>query len=334
MTHRPEPLERLVFPTQKLMEEHPPVIRNRNKRIVLEMAFPEGSTSGGELTYTRWAAMPLPPTADPGAALELVEARQGAYDYASEPAIPGAVHWHVNFADRRLFVAYSGALFAQDEMQVAEHPALGSLREALLAGGHPAVTIEDGRPTPVIIKGVERRCRIATDRNLKAGRPRGLYGNAFGQASENVVRQAIIPIDPPTVTNLIAMAAPDGGEGPYEARDLEYVLDTAFTGFRAAVLESTGEDGHEPPVVVHTGYWGCGVFGGNRIVMATLQALSAQMAGVHRMVLHTFDDAGAAAWEEARGVLQELAETGPTGVPTLVDRILARGFHWGVSNGN
>ena len=334
MSPRPEPLDRLVFPTRKLMEEHPPVIRNRNKRIVLEVAFPEDSTSAGELVYTRWAAMPLPEASDPGAAVELVEAREGAYDYALEPTIAGAVHWHVNFADPRLFVAYSGALFAQDEMQVAEHPALGSLKEALVAGGHPALTVEDGRPTPIIIKGVERRCRIATDRDLAAGRPRGLYGNAFGQASEEVVRRSVSPIDPPTVTNLIAMAAPDGGAGPYEARDLEYVLDTAFTGFRAAVLESAGEGGETPPVVVHTGYWGCGAFGGNRIVMATLQALAAQMAGVDRLVLHTFSADGDAAWDEAKTLLTDLAAVGSTAVTDLVDEIVARGFHWGISNGN
>jgi hypothetical protein len=334
MTHGMEPLERLVFPTQKLVEEHPPVIRNRNKRIVLEIASPEGSTSGGDLAYSRWPVLPLPEGADPGAAAALVEPREGAYDYAQEPTIPGAVHWHVNFADPRLFVAYSGALFAQDEMQVAEHPALGSLKEALVAGGYPALTVEDGRPTPVLIKGVERRCRILTDRNLAEGRPRGLYGNAFGQASEEVVRRSVLPIVPPTITNIIAMAAPSGGVGPYQARDLHYVLDTAFTGFRAAVMESGGEGGSESPAVVHTGYWGCGAFGGDRVVMAALQALSGQMAGVHRLVLHTFDGAGAKAWEEAARLLEELAGEGPATLPELVDRILAREFHWGVSNGN
>lgn len=334
MNQRPKPLERLVFSTRTLMEEHPPVIRNRNKRMVLELAFPEGSVSGGELAYTRWAAMSLPKTADPGAAAALVEPRDGAYDYAPEPVVSGAVHWHVNFADPRLFVAYSGALFAQDEMQVAEHPALGSLKEALVAGGYPALTVEEGRPTPVLVKGVERRCRILTDRDVAAGRPRGLYGNAFGQASEDVVRRSVLPIDPPTITNIIAMAAPSGGVGPYQSRDLRYVLDTAFTGFRAAVLESAGEDAKARPAVVHTGHWGCGAFGGNRVVMAALQALSAQMAGVHRLVFHTFNAAGAEAWKEARGLLDELAENGPSPLSELVDSILARGFHWGVSNGN
>ncbi len=55
------------------------------------------------------------------------------YDYARAAGVEGAVEWHVNFADPRLFTAYGLGLFAQDEMQVAEHPALGALREALHA---------------------------------------------------------------------------------------------------------------------------------------------------------------------------------------------------------
>jgi len=328
-----EPLERLVFPTQKLMEEHPPVLWNRNKRIVFEVACPPESISAGELTYTRWSAMALPGAVDLRSAVERVEAREGPYDYALETTPLDAVHWHVNFADPRLFVAYRGALFAQDEMQVAEHPALGALKEALTAGDRPAVTVEDGRPTPVLIKGVERRCRIATDRNPEAGRPRGLYGNAFGQASEDVVRRAISRIDPPTITNLIAMAAPDGGAGAYQAQEIEYILETAFTGFRSAVLESADGRTERPPVVVHTGFWGCGAFGGDRVLMAALQALAAEMAGLDRLVLHTFSAAGAEAWREAQRLLGEMAGTGMAPVPAVVEKMVAQGFQWGVSNG-
>ena len=55
------------------------------------------------------------------------------FDY--QPAIEGqdVVEWHVNFADPHLFVAYAAGLFAQDEMQVAEHPGLAALKQALAA---------------------------------------------------------------------------------------------------------------------------------------------------------------------------------------------------------
>ncbi len=57
-----------------------------------------------------------------------LEVREGVYDYASATGVAGAVEWHVNFADPRLFTAYGTGFFAQDEMQVAEHPGLGALR--------------------------------------------------------------------------------------------------------------------------------------------------------------------------------------------------------------
>ena len=155
--------------------------------------------------------MALPEAVDLGSAAAIVVERDGYFDYAAALGA-GGVEWHVNFADPHLFVAYGSSLFAQDEMQVAEHPALGSLREALEAAGRRAVTVEAGEPTPVLVTGVERRCAIATNPDTAAGRPAGLYGNAFARASADAVARATTPIDPPTITNLIAMAAPPGGQ--------------------------------------------------------------------------------------------------------------------------
>jgi len=135
-----------------------------------------------------------------------VAIREDFYDYV--PVAAGAVEWHVNFADRHLFGFYGSSLLAQDEMQVTEHPVLASLKEALDANGRPGLTIDgDDRPTPVLVTGAERCCQIATEPNRAEGRPAGLYGNAFGRAREDVVRRATKRIDPPTITNVIAMAA-------------------------------------------------------------------------------------------------------------------------------
>jgi hypothetical protein len=187
---------------------------------------------------------------------------------------------------------------------------------------------EDG-PTPILVMGAERRCRVATERNAEEGRPRGLYGNAFAAAPAEAVRRATTPIDPPTVTNLIAMAAPWGGRGRYTAAEIERVLTTAYTGFRAAVLQT----GPAPPTV-RTGFWGCGAFGGNRVLMAMLQIVAGRMAGVERLVFHTFDEAGNAAFDAARRSLDEVMNESSIETRALVDRIAAKGFEWGVSDGN
>jgi hypothetical protein len=52
------------------------------------------------------------------------------------------MEWYLNFAHYNLFCAYGGSLFAQDEMQVAEHPPLCSLREALLDSNIKPLTVE------------------------------------------------------------------------------------------------------------------------------------------------------------------------------------------------
>ncbi|MBK9964863.1 MAG: hypothetical protein IPP07_08140 [Holophagales bacterium] len=329
MTRSEQPMERREFAAQRLATEHPPVLRNPNKRVVHEIACPPGSSHGGGVVCTRWGAMPLPESFTPERGAEGVVRYDGFYDYRPALAEPGAVEWHVNFADPHLFFAYGGPLFAQDEIQVAEHPILGSLREALQAEGANTLTVERGRPTPVLVAGVERRCHVATDPNPREGRPRGLYGNEFGSAPAEAVRRATRRIDPATTTNLVAMAAPSGGYGPYSDEEIAHVLMTAFTGFRAAVQESGNG-----PVAIHTGFWGCGAFGGNRVLMTALQALAAGAAGVDRLVFHASGKQGAAALDDALRCLREDLGGAPIRSADLVRRIAAIGFEWGESDGN
>ncbi len=208
-----DPIERLEFDTAELVREHPPAWRNANKRAVYEIACPPGAEHRGRIGYSRWEAMPLPAEVLPVQAA-LIVARPGFYDY--EPILDpaGAVEWHVNFADPHLFVAYAGPLFAQDEMQVAEHPALGALRETLDAAGSRATTLDRNGPTPILVTGVERRVSIQTGPDPDAGRPQGIYGNTFARADPEVVRRATRPILSPTISNLVAMSAPPGRAWP------------------------------------------------------------------------------------------------------------------------
>jgi ADP-ribosylglycohydrolase len=329
----PEPLERLDYDAPTLMRRHPPRLRNPNKQVVFEIACPD-RTSGGHISYSRWPEMSLPTTVDPSRAAALIVVRDGFYDYeplGTEPALD----WHVNFADPKLFYAYGSALFAQDEMQVAEHPVLGAMREALVAAGRITLTVERGRPTPVLVMGAERRVRIATHRGAERGGPSWLYGIAFAEAAADDVRQATIQIDPPTTSNIIAIAAPFGGHGRYRREHIELALSTAHSGFRAAVLESRRAAGPNAQAIVHSGFWGCGAFGGNRVMMTLLQALAAEMAGIDMLVMHVGDPSGRAPVEEAGALLRDvLAEPEPVGTARLVGRIEALGLEWGHSDGN
>ena len=327
------PLERLAFDVPSLIEDFPPVLHDPNKRAVFEEACPDKCVYAGELGYSRWAALPLPSRVDAAAAAERVVASPSVYTYEPVPEPAGAFEWHVNFADPFLFFAYGTGLFAQDEIMCAEHPVLGSLVEALRDRGRAPVTEENGAPTPVLVTGAQRRCHVVTDPEPAAGRPRGLYGNEFSAAPEDVVRRATIRIDPPTITNIIAMAAPTYRTGRYARATIEHVLTTAYTGFAAAVAEAA-RLAPGAPVVVHSGYWGCGAFGGDRVLMSLLQVVAAGAAGVDRLVFHTVTAEGAAPFEQARRIAREELGVGGTLAPAeLVDRIDAMAFEWGTRDG-
>jgi len=224
-------------------------------------------------------------------------------------------------------------LLAQDELQVAEHPWLGSIREALLSRGRAAVTVDRfGNPTPVTITGVQRRCVINTLPNPEGGSPNGLYGNAFARATEEQVRTATRPLAPPTISNILAMAAPPGGYGEYRREEILHILTTAYTGFSAARVESQRLVPTASRTVIHTGFWGCGAFGGNRTLMTILQNLASDLAGVE-VVFWAFDEAGVKVATYARRWYERQRECSPA-VSSLLDRLVGEKFRWGVSDGN
>jgi hypothetical protein len=239
------------------MASHPPRVSNANKQLVFDIACRASVPHRGSLTVSRWRADGLPTEIDPASSTRL-EARADLLPY--DPSPEGVLGWHVNFADRRLFVAYGSALLAQDEMQVAEHPALGALCEYLATRRDTPLApfTRDGSdvPTPYLVRGVERRCAIATDPDVEEDRPYGLYGNHFSRAKPDAIRRATRPIVPPTISHILAMEALPGGRGMYSLDEIRDVLLTAYTGFSAARAESLEAGARETHV--HTGHWGTG----------------------------------------------------------------------------
>ena len=254
------------------------------------------------------------------------------FDY-TPPTLSATVPWHLNFADPHLFCAYGSPLMAQDELQVAEHPILGSLFEALVSTGRsPRTQNADRRPTPVTITGVQRKCAIDTMPNPEAGRPKSLYGNAFAQASKEEVTAATTALSPPTVSNILPIAALPGGWGAYSREEITYILNTAYTGFSAARRESKRLGSTESHTIINTGFWGCGAFGGNRKLMTILQALAAELAGVDILFWST-DDPGVLLARKAYTSYREMVAETPS-VSRIIALLLEEGFQWGVSDGN
>ena len=173
---------------------------------------------------------------------------------------------------------------------------------------------------------------MSTEPDASQGRPAGLYGNRFDFATPEVIERATRRVEPPTITNLIAMAAPAGRHGNYTTEDVVFVLLTAYTGFRAAVVESVRAGRTDRPVVVHTGYWGCGAFGGNRVMMAMLQMIAAELADVDRLVFHTGGN-GASEFATAREMLARVLEIPGNTLRERIVQIAALRLEWGEGNG-
>ena len=327
---------RASFDAASLVAGHPPNLTHPNKALLYDLVATSPAPVGGELVVSRWAAVASPGGAPAGEPPRF-ELREGAFAY--EPAGAASVAWHVNFADDQLFAFYGGPAFGQDEIQVAEHPALASLLGRLRAAPPPGLVPlarEAGVATPVLVAGVERRAAIDTEPDLDAGRLYGLYGRRFQRATPKEIRSAVTLLDPPARTNLIAMAALQGGAGAYTEAHVADTLANAYAGFRAARVESARLAGATTKVEVHTGHWGGGAFGGNRVLMAAVQLLAARLAGLDVLVFYAFDGQGADDYRAATRVV-ERALVAPSGVATtsqIVAALVAMKFTWGSPDGN
>ncbi len=310
-------LGRLVLDAAQLWREHPPRIHHAKKKALFALAGGESRVPRGRLDVSRWAPGEIGRLGGRGR----VESIDGPYTYPRS----AAETWHVNFADTELFAFYGGPAFAQDELQVAEHPILASVRARLLAAtedGLKALTREADRPTPVLVRAAERWCAIDTEPELAM--PYGIYGRRLQRASDEALAQAVTRLDDAAATNILAIVAPQG-HGRYTRAQIEDVVVTATTGFAAVRAESSAR------VRIHTGHWGTGAFGGDRVLMATAQVLAARIAGVD-LAYHSLADDAADAFRKGAAIADGFEE-GST-LAAIVDALDARSFRWGSSDGN
>ena len=237
-------LESACFSSSQLVAKDFPLHRlHPNKLTVYSKACPDGPVSlsdSVQLMVTRWARA-LRSGDPPGAQLQGLAARvmvaetlaagpwqppsvqPDLFDYPA--STPSTVHWHVNFADLHLFGYYASALFAQDEMQAAEMPVLAHLREALSSGARdpkavPPVTRNGKQPAPILVSGAERMVKVHTDPNSQHCRPYCVYGNEFGAASKFAVETATEVLQPPVISNILAMESVKYGQGRYTKEEV------------------------------------------------------------------------------------------------------------------
>ncbi|KAK9811946.1 hypothetical protein WJX73_001922 [Symbiochloris irregularis] len=282
-----------------LLAEAPPVFNSGKKQQLWEYLQQSCSFSERDcLSAIRWGGpCPVETTSKLATIIEVVS---DPYQYTTGL-------WYLNFADMNLFGFYGSDLFAQDEVMCAEIPVLMAVREALdkdaLTASHT-----DNEATPVTITNVRHKVTV-----------RGVYGHEFRHLPWKVIQNNLDLDD--TLVNVVAAAAPRG-HGLYTEKQLIDIFTTAYRAFSAAVTHHSMDNGNDK-IVLHTGHWGCGAFGGNKVVMAKLQVAAAQSAGVGRLVYHAMSE----------GALVESAVKGVPGGKQVIEQLLLEKHQWGVSNG-
>ncbi len=317
-----------VFDANELVSRYPPKLTDKNKSAVFQLGLKDHHSKSPRIEYTCWSQVGLPEHVCK-TDIELIH--QGEY-FSYPNSTPDCIEWHLNFAHEDLFGFYGGPLFAQDEMQVAEHPVLGCLRESILKNDLYRTTVKNKFATPILVAGIDRRCSIEITRDPSAGRPNGLYGNEFQYASEDAVRHATTLLNPPTKTNIIAMESPQPDYGLYTKDQIKFILASAITGFSAAAAHCRDVNS-SAKVSIHTGYWGCGAYGGNRELMPLLQIIAAYCAGVDILHFHTGgDNSGYFGALETLDLILPEWESIPA--DQLINIIFMLRYDWGVSDGS
>lgn len=302
---------------------HPPRIEHAKKRLLFDLAL--SRSLNDDLSVSRYSEMPIPTTYLPFSPDTKFVAQQGYFRYSKTD---GADDWFMNFAHHDLFNGYGHFMFAQDEIQVAEHPALASLREMMLTRSDQLrpTTVENGSPTPLLFRNIQRTIKIET---------RSIYGARFARADDSMICEAVDAIDPPSHSNILAIEAPISSRNRiYIRSEIDLALRTAYSGFRAVVLSSIMNDKSINSVVLHTGNWGCGAYGGNRQLMLSIQMMAACMAGISKVVFYCGTDSREDVTDFGIALSRRFRFSPGAAISRVVDQLVAEGFPWGKPDGN
>ena len=261
----------------------------------------------------------------------VVKDEAGFFNYAKDQSNSERCVWWMNFADPKLFGYYSGSMFAQDEIQVFEHPVLAGIRNYLVDPGEEnmqpwTLTLRDGEPdraTPFLIENVPMWLKVDTCPQLPFGGFGHIYGRSFRSASYEELEAGIKVVKENIKNNIMAVSAVVGS-GLYTYDQIEIMLKTLICAFSKAKDVAQGKK-----CVIHGGNWGCGAFGGNPEVMYFLQIYAASVTGIDELILHNTDDD---AYFDAKEVYDDLDDE--TTLESVIYKLLDKEYCWGRGDGN
>lgn len=319
---------------EELMAAHEPKFTNQRKLKLFNKAKAKKQDElTGEVRVTRCT----PDTKEMDKAVLVktdVKIRQNPafFNYEKDQDTAERKVWWMNYADPKLFGFYANEFFAQDEIQVLEHPVLASVREYLIVPGEkgmaPKTMIERGDDliaTPFLIENVPLWMNVNSYPKLSDGMLERIYGASFSTASQEAIDAGCKIYEGNVKDNIMAIAAPSFGKGEYSYEDIELILKTlicAFSQAKALVPEKK--------CAVHGGNWGCGAFGGNLELMYFAQMYAASVCGIDEIVFHSVDDDDA--FDNAEYKYEQLDEE--MSLDGVVNYLTAQEYEWGRSDGN
>lgn len=313
--------------SQELLQNFVPVFDNSRKQELFEKAFEvHKNDKSQEIVINKICFDPKCEKNKLDYNQTNVILNDGFFEYDKDQNNDTRKIWWMNFADPNLFVFYYSSLFAQDEIQVFEHPLLASVRSYLLATKDRKVaprTTNGSNATPFLIENVPLWQNVNTKPILSDGSYGNIYGNRFIRASEEEISAGISVCTENIRNNIMAIAAPVGS-GKYSKGEIEQTFETLFCSFAAAKNLS-----QDKKCVIHGGNWGCGAFGGNREFMYFAQLFAACITGVDELVLHGVSNP---AFANAQSLIDSAKTC--TKYSDVVKLVLSQNFYWGESDGN
>ena len=230
------------------------------------------------------------------------------------------VVWAVNFADPNIFQYYGTDLFAQDEIQVAEHPFLASIREMLLVKRFNTNTIDDnGFGSNMIFTNIPRMCSIEISDKI--------YGVNFKNCDlENILYSTKTIHN--SISNIIAMSSLFGFDGLYRAEQIGWLISNAYSAFVGAKLISNTKS-----CSIQTGFWGCGAFGGNKTLMIIVQIIVAHLSRVEKISFYIVNQKNLICANEAVLLAKKLLNNFSS-TECIINELVNLNFNWRNSDKN
>lgn len=317
-----------------LMAAHTPKFTNQRKLKLFNKAKAKKEASlNGDVTVTRCTPDTREMDSTTFSKTEVkIKQNPAFFNYEKDQDTAERKVWWMNYADPKLFGFYANEFFAQDEIQVLEHPILASVREYLIDPGEehmaPRTMVQSGSEliaTPYLIENVPLWMTVNSYPKLPDGMPVRIYGASFTEAPQEAIDEGCKIYEGDVKDNIMAIAAPSFGRGEYSYEDIELILKTLISAFSQAKDLAPGKK-----CIVHGGNWGCGAFGGNLELMYFAQMYAASVCEIDELILHAVEDDDA--YDDAEWKYEHLNEE--MSLDSVVNYLVEQEYEWGRSDGN